>query len=204
MKHIGIMGGTFDPIHFGHLLMAEQAREQHSLDEIMFLPAGDPPHKEGHPITPARVRQKMVELAIGENPHFYCSTMEIDRKGPSYTAKTLWELHESHPENVYYFLVGADSLDYMDRWYHPQDIFRLAVILVAERKTISEEELERKSAQLSRRYPADIRRIKLPLVEFSSTDIRLRASRGESIRYFVPSSVEEYIMYRGIYSGKLT
>ena len=199
MKRIGIMGGTFDPIHLGHLLMAEQAFEQYELDQVMFLPTGDPPHKEGRKIAPADIRRKMVEMAIFGNPHFFCSSMEIEREGYSYTAKTLTELRKAHPDTSYYFIVGADSLDYMERWYHPREIFQQAVILAASRNSVSEEEVQFKIKQLKERYQADIRPVRMPLIEISSTEIRSRLSDGKSIRYFVPDQVAEYLASSDVY-----
>ena len=199
MKRIGVMGGTFDPIHFGHLLMAEQAYEQYELDSIMFLPTGEPPHKEGKKVTSSLDRLKMVQLAIEGNPHFFCSPMEIEQSGYSYTARTLKRLTENNPGIQYYFIVGADSLDYMENWYHPEEIFRYAVILAADRNTISKEQLIFKAEFLKERYGADIRMLPIPLVEYSSTKIRHKISEGKSIRYFVPESVSEYIASHRLY-----
>ncbi len=127
-RKVGIMGGTFDPIHNGHLLLGEEAYRQFALDEVVFMPTGIPPHKAGKKIADAADRKRMVELAVANTAYFSCSDMELMRHRTTYTAETLTLLKEKNPDTEYYYIVGADSLDQMDGWYHPEIIFQKAVI----------------------------------------------------------------------------
>ena len=122
MAEIGIMGGTFDPIHNGHLLLGKQAYEEYKLDQIWFMPSGTPPHKKDHKVTDVKDRVAMVQLAIKKFPFFYCSDFEIQRPGNTYTAQTLQLLHQEYPKHRFYFIVGADSLYQIEKWYHPAEV----------------------------------------------------------------------------------
>ena len=133
MAKIGILGGTFDPIHNGHLALGKQAYEQFSLDEIWFMPSGHPPHKKGRLVTEGKEREDMVKLAIASVPYFVYSDFELKREGNTYTAQTLSLLKEVYPQHEFYFIIGADSLYEIEQWYHPEMVMKQAVLLVAAR-----------------------------------------------------------------------
>ena len=127
MKKIGIMGGTFDPIHSGHLMLGKQAYEEYDLDCVWYMPSRQPPHKKDHGITPAALRLEMVNLAVERTPFFSCSDFELRRKdGNTYTADTLRLLKEEYPDTEFYFIVGADSIFDIEKWYHPELVMKLA------------------------------------------------------------------------------
>lgn len=201
---LGVLGGTFDPIHIGHLVLAEQAREQLELKEVLFVPAGDPWRKAGKRITPAVDRRTMVELAIAGNPAFRCSSVEIDRPGPSYTADTLEALRSDRPDAELYFIVGEDALFDLPNWKDPVRIVSLAFIAAAERGPDSRldklggEDLEAMVPGLSGRLV----RLEMPVIGVSATDLRGRVQRGASVRYLVPEAVQRYIEERGLYRAR--
>ncbi len=194
------MGGTFDPIHFGHLILAEQAREALNLSRVVFVTAGSPPHKAGAVVSPAEKRFQMVSIAIEGNSNFECSRMEIDRPGPSYTVDTLRALRSEYPADTrIYLLLGADEAKDFALWRDPEGILDMATVVVANRPGISTQE------QLSN-LPGDIGkrmvRLQMPGVDISSTDIRQRVAEGRSIRYLVPAGVEEYITEHRLYAPR--
>ena len=201
IEKIGIMGGTFSPIHVGHLILAQGACEEYQLDKIVFLPNRQPPHKRGTGVLDEKHRAAMVKLAISDNAHFEFSDMELKRTGFSYTADTLQEFCKRYSGKEYYFLVGADSLDYIDQWYKPETIFQLAHILAAPRGNLTLEEMEKKAQVLRKKYGAKISLLHQPNIEISSNYIRGLIKKGMSIRYYVPKEVEEYISENGLYRG---
>ena len=191
-RAIGIFGGTFDPIHNAHLLLAETAREELGLDALIFMPANIPPHKvNGRTITPADCRLEMLRLAIGTNPCFRVSTHEIDEQGVSYTVDTLRWLRDRHPAAAFTLLIGGDSARDFNTWREPAAIARLASLAVWARPGVP--------------LPEEVipgvgyRTIGSPLIEISSTDIRERVREGRSIRYRTPDAVIEYIYKHGLY-----
>ena len=198
---IGILGGTFDPIHYAHLAIAEEARTQVGLERVVFVPAGQPPHKLDEVITPAHHRLAMLKLALASNPHFLISQVDLERPGPCYTADTLALLQEKWgPEAELYFIIGADSLLEMHTWYHPERIIELARLIVAPRlgRSFHLAQLEKSLLGLSRR----VLTIQTPLLEISSTDLRRRVREGKSIKYYLPEEVEAYIFEHGLYRGE--
>lgn len=200
-RRVGIMGGTFDPIHIGHLILAECAYEQFQLDTVQFLPSGNPPHKtERQGGATDEERLAMVSLAIRNNPHFSLDAEEMRRTGYSYTSDTLTALRERNPDTDYYFIVGADSLFSLDTWHEPRIICRNCVLLAAVRDQASVSEMEEKMTELSRRYGATIRLLHSPSLDISSTELRFRRQEGHSLRYFVPDAVISYIEQKGIYN----
>lgn len=197
-RKVGIMGGTFNPIHLGHLLMAEHAYEELSLDEVIFLPAARPPHKK-EPILPDSVRKDMILQAIGDNPHFSFSSLEFDREGTTYTVDTMSELRTRYSLDVFYFIIGADSFFALESWHNPECLFALTRFLVATRDGHKKEELEKHKKTLEQRYQAKIELLDCPNIEISSSVIRKRVLEGKSITYYVPKVVEEYIYRNGLY-----
>lgn len=196
---IGIIGGTFDPIHIGHLIIAQNAVTQYHLDQILFIPTGHSPHKDDKEIEQSAHRLEMIRLSIKNNPDFYFSAMEINAARTSYTYLTLQELHQTYPDWELYFIMGADSLDYLDKWMEPAEICRLATLLVAIRDDLDMNRIKNKAAELKRLYEADIRPIITPNVSVSSHNIRERVAKGEPIRYLVTPEVEEYIAHQCLY-----
>lgn len=200
---LGIFGGTFDPVHYGHLLLAECAREQCRLDQVWFMPATVPPHKQGQPITSAEMRVEMLELAVSGNPAFLVSRHEIDRGGVNYTVDTLEELTIEDPVRELFFLMGADSLSELPTWRNAPRICQLAVPIVV-RRARQQVDLGPLEALVSPERLALIRRhqVDMPLMGLSSSDLRSRAGRGESVRYRLPRGVEKYIEAHGLYRAE--
>jgi len=198
-KKIGIMGGTFDPIHIAHLRLAETAYESFGLDQVIFLPAADPPHKADKHVTPYAKRAEMVKAAIENNPHFICSDIERMRSGYSYTSETLEWFHQEMPGNTYYFIVGADSLLYMEEWHDPETIFRLSKVLAATRGEVSHDELLDKIHFLQEKFQAEIYPLEYANLDISSNMIRSLVGAKRSIRYYVPERVAAYIYENRLY-----
>ena len=199
---IGIMGGTFDPIHVGHLLIAENALEQFGLDKILFIPTGHSPHKDDREILQAAHRLEMIRLSVKDNPAFFFSTIEMNAEGVSYTYLTLQQLQDQYPDWELYFIMGGDSLDYLESWGHPEIICSIATILVAVRDDFDRESIAEKIEELRRQFSARIYPIDSPNVAISSSEIRQRVEHGNSIRYLVTSEVEAYIDRNNLYKGQ--
>ncbi len=198
-KKVGILGGTFDPIHIAHLILAENAWQQFELHTVLIMPSGEPPHKAGREISSAEHRVRMVQLAIDDNKHFKLSTVEIERVGTTYTAETLAELAKHNPDCEYYFIIGADSLSHIEKWYHPEIIMQHAVLLAAVRDELDVSEVEEKIAHLQKKYDARIHLLHTPNMSLSSSSIRERIANKESIKYMVPKDVEKYIYQNKLY-----
>jgi nicotinate-nucleotide adenylyltransferase len=203
---IGIFGGTFDPIHYGHLILAEQCREQGPLDEVWFLPAPRPPHKGEHALTRFEQRVEMLTLAIAGNPAFRIDEMEKERTGPSYTAETLAELHRRHPGDEFFLMVGSDTLADLPSWREPQQVVRLASLLVARRPNhdVTPVDELRVRLALPESIPLQIEVVEMPLIDIASRDLRRRAAADRSLRYFLPRAVEIYIQDKHLYSARKT
>lgn len=203
MKKIGIMGGTFNPIHNGHLFLAENAYEQLTLDQILFMPSKNPPHKKGAAISSEEHRKNMVDLAIRDNPHFTLSTLELNREGVTYTADTLTLLTMDHPDTKYYFIEGTDSFLSMEKWKDPQTIFQLSTIVVAGRDRLPVEVLKKQKCMLEVKYGAKIELLDMPVMEISSEEVRNRIAWKQSIRYYVPDIVIDYIEKHNLYKNSV-
>ncbi len=196
---IGVLGGTFDPIHLGHLAIAEQARDRLELEEVCFVPAGAPWMKAGQALSSAQDRLCMVRKAVEDNPFFRVSTVELDRAGPSYTVETLRELQDDYgPDARLFFILGTDAFARFGEWKDPEGILSLATLVVVDRpgETASTEEVKDRMGISGR--VEHVRSIRL---EISARDIRRRVAEGASIRYLVPEPVERHIYARGLYTG---
>lgn len=200
-KKIGIMGGTFNPIHFGHLLLAETAFHQFALDEVLIMPTKNPYYKKLSNSVTEQNRVEMVRLAIGDNAHFRLSEEELNREGSTYTVETLENLTEKNPHCDYYFIMGADSLYHIESWKRPADILKMATVVVAGRVGAGTS-LSSQIEYIENKYDAVIFRLNAPVLEISSNDIRRRLREGESIRYLLPSNVEEYIYKNRLYQSE--
>lgn len=199
IKKVGILGGTFDPIHLGHLLIGENAYEQLDLDSVLIMPSGCPPHKDTTLISDEIHRSTMVKLAIAGNKHFEYSGFELERKGYIYTADTLEILKKDNPDTSYYFIMGEDSLINIEKWYKPNKIMEFCTIVVAHRNQGNDNVLDEQVQYLQNKYDADIIKIDIPLIEISSSDIRHRVESKDTIRYMVPTDVENYIYKNNLY-----
>ena len=199
-RRVGIMGGTFDPVHIGHLILAERAYEQFQLETVLFMPSGNPPHKrERSDVTDALDRLEMVRLAISDNPHFSLDAEEIVRGGYTYTNETLQILRQKNPDTDYYFIIGGDSLMAFDTWMKPDVIASNCILLAAVRDGLDTQTMESKMYELKERYGADIRLLHTPDVDISSSQIRMWNQNGRSVRYYVPDAVLDYIREKELY-----
>ena len=194
---VGIFGGTFDPIHNGHIKLAITAYEELGLDKVIIIPAYIPPHKTGKRITDESHRVNMTKIATEEYPFFEVSTIEIDRKGKSYTADTLTTLKEQY--NRLIFITGADSYMALDKWYRPDIIFEKAEIACAYRDGIDREELCQKSEEYSKRYNGISHILHMPDTDISSTEIRELISQDKSVEGLISDRVIEYIKDNKLY-----
>lgn len=194
------MGGTFNPIHNGHLFLAEHAYEQAGLEYVLFMPTMNPPHKAGITVESAEHRINMVRLALKDNSHFKISDIELQRPGITYTSDTLKALKENEPDTEYYFIVGADSLMMMSYWMEPQTVFRLSTIVAGGREQSSQEQLEEQARLLENEYNGKIILLDMPIMELSSEKIRERVAKEKTIRYYVPDEVVLYIKENNLYT----
>jgi nicotinate-nucleotide adenylyltransferase len=191
-QKIGILGGTFDPIHLGHLILAEQMAGKFRLDEVIFIPSASPPHKDNKKVSSAKDRFKMTELAIENNPLFSISDIELKRKGKSYTVITVHELKKLYPQSELFLLCGSDVLDEIKTWKKPDEIYRLIKVIIGVRPGYNKIKKDNKYAKKSIIE-------EMNGLEVSSTEIRERVKKGKSIRYLVPAKVEEFIRAKGLY-----
>ena len=202
MRKIGIMGGTFDPVHNGHLMLADTAYRQFDLDQVWFLPNGNPPHKREENIgTDARHRSRMVALAIQGRDYCRLEEYEVRRREVSCSYQTLEHFREQYPEDEFYFIIGADSLFAIETWVHPERIFPACVILAACRDDHDTlEEMKVQIEHLKKVYPkARIQLLRSPLIPVSSSEIRRKIQAGLSIAEEVPEEVEAYIKEEELY-----
>ena len=198
-RRIGIMGGTFDPIHVGHLMTAEAVRDEFGLDKVLFIPAAVPPHMLDQQVTDARHRYLMTVLATTSNPHFDVSSIEMDRPGPSYTIDTIYELRRQYGENTdLFFITGADAIAEIPTWDRIEELLGLCQFIAATRPGFlpNVDNIKEYFGELG---SARIHRLETPELEISSTNIRDRLKRGFSIKYIVPPAVEDYIYKEGLY-----
>lgn len=203
IQKVGILGGTFDPIHMGHLIVAQEALDFYGLDRVVLMPSGHSyfkDHREGPGVLPPDDRLYMTQLAADENPKFICSSLEVERSGNTYTYETLEELRQSYPGREFYFIVGADTIMSIRSWREPQRLFDSCTILSALREDeVSPADFEREREALMRDFGASILTLRIPNIGISSTDIRRRVKDKRSIHYLVPNPVEQYIMKKGLY-----
>ena len=202
MKKYGIFGGSFNPIHYGHLMICEYIKEEMGLDKVIFIPTGNPPHKDLG--VSAEDRYEMVRLAISPNPDFEISDIETTRVNLSYTVDTIRELKKIYKEEKLYFLIGLDSLFQLKTWKKIGDLSQEIEFVVALRPGyIDKEEINNEIDFLRESFGTRINLIKTPLYEISSTDLRDRIHEGKSLRYLIPKKVLDYIEESGFYKGDL-
>ena len=198
----GLFGGTFDPVHYGHLLLAECCREGCGLDAVRFLPAAVPPHKQDRPLAPAKMRIEMLQLAIAAEPAFSVDCYETDRGGVNYTVDTLAHFSEASPHAELFFLLGADMLHDLPAWRQPERICQLALPIVVRRGGVAEPDFGCLDGIATPKRIEQCRRhqVRMPEIGLSSTEIRRRVAAGQSIRYHTPRAVEEYIRTHALYT----
>jgi nicotinate-nucleotide adenylyltransferase len=199
---LGLFGGSFDPVHYGHLLLAECCREQCELDQVWFLPAGVPPHKQDRDLTPAGQRIEMLELAIAGHDRFAVSRYETEQGGISYTVDTLRHFRDEDPDGELFFLMGADMLNDLPNWRDAATVCSLAVPAVVRRAGAAEPDFRclngispAERIQVIQRH-----QVEMPQVDISSTEIRRRVGRGLSLRYLTPRAVQKYIQTHRLYA----
>ena len=196
---VGIMGGTFDPIHNGHLILAEYARVDLNLEKVLFIPTGKPPHKKNENISAVDYRYDMTLLAINENPYFDLSPVEIQREGITYTIDTIRRLKREYISTEFYFIIGSDSFHNLHRWKDYEILLTLCKFIIAKRPNIGDIELEKKVEKLNNLYGDSFHILDAPLIDISSTEIRNRITKGLSIKYLVPNEIEDYIRKTKLY-----
>ncbi len=203
-ERIGLLGGTFDPVHYAHLAIAEEVYAALRLTRVLFVLAGQPPHKQGETITPVQQRLTMLELAIAGNAHFALSLVDVQRDGPSYTVDTLRLLRQEWgPRAEFFFIIGGDSLEDLPDWYRPAEILAQTRLVALMRPGYAEIDDERR-ARLETRLPALKQRLIVlegPRMDISSTELRQRVAEGRPIKYQMPEAVEAYILRQGLYRG---
>lgn len=198
-KKVGIMGGTFDPIHYGHLIVAQTAFEDYQLDQVLFVPSGTPWLKESTKVLPKNKRVSMTGIGIEDNENFALSTIEIDREGNSYSYETVEQLKKQNPGVDYYFILGADSLMAIETWKHPDRLMKECTLLVAVRDDFDKDCLEKQISYLKEKYEANILNLNVSRIDISSTNIRERVEAGKSIRYMTPDQVISFIKKNHLY-----
>lgn len=200
-KKIGIMGGTFDPPHLGHLILAQRVKESLKLDKIVFIPTGDIYYKDSFETASAEHRLNMTRLSVCDNPDFSVSDIEIKEEGYSYTCDTLKKLKKKLPDAKLYFIVGADSLAYIEKWKNPAQIFESATVVSVGRNGYTSSDLIAKKNELESEFEADVVILDIPNIDISSTEIRKRIRENLSVKYLVPREAEEYIKKNKLYQG---
>ena len=201
---IGILGGTFDPIHNGHIALGSYAKMCFDLDEIWVMPNGNPPHKEKDSIeTRTKHRVEMVNRAIAGEKGFKLQLYEVERKEVNYSYLTMEHFCETYPEHDFYFIVGADSLFDLETWKCPERLLKCCVLLAAYRGGIKQNEMEQQIAYLNQKYDGDIRLLNMPDVDISSTEIRADMKQHESIKQLVPRAVYEYILENQLFKDEI-
>ncbi|GBF73723.1 nicotinate (nicotinamide) nucleotide adenylyltransferase [Paenibacillus sp. 598K] len=196
MIQVGLMGGTFDPIHLGHLLAAESAREACGLDEVWFIPAATPPLKDHAPRATAEERLEMVYRGIDFQPHFRAMALELERGGTSYTIDTVQALREAYPGREFSFILGADRVNDLKDWHRIEELAELISFIAVERPGATMD-----TSQLPAAVRERVKRCEMPLIDISSTDIRTRREDGRSIRFLVPDKVYQFIRRNELYGS---
>jgi nicotinate-nucleotide adenylyltransferase len=195
---LGIMGGTFDPIHYGHLFIAEEARVRFDLSHVLFIPNGQPPHKKEYGLTPSQHRFAMTLIATHTNKAFRCSPLELNRPGASYTVDTLIALREQHPDAELFYITGVDAIADILSWKRHEEVIQLATFIASTRTGL---DLSTLKDRLPQAYLERILLLGSLTLGISSTELRARLRQGLPIRYLTPDGVLEYIQKHGLYQG---
>ena len=200
-KKVAIMGGTFDPIHYGHLVTAEAVMHEYQIDQVLFIPSGQPPHKTDTQVTSAEHRYIMTLLATETNPRFFSSRIEIDRKGYTYTIDTIRELKELYPSTEIYFITGADAFSKILTWKNPEMLLSSCHFVAATRPGYSRAKAAPQIEAVMDRHGDTLHYLEVPALSISSSEIRTRVYEGRPIKYLLPEAVENYIYKHGLYQA---
>jgi len=200
-KAIGILGGTFDPVHYGHLVAAQYAAYGFNLDRVIFMPAAHPPHKNAADVLEAKHRLAMLQLAIADNPVFEMSTLEIDRSGVSYTIDTIESMRRAYTDADLFFIMGMDSLYILDTWKDVQRLVTLCRFIVVTRPNYHLDRNDPALQGVPEEFWPQADFLEIPAVDISSSDLRSRVQQGKPIRYLLPPAVEKYIYDHSLYRG---
>lgn len=199
MKHIGIMGGTFNPVHNAHLVLAQAATEEFKLDETWFIPSKNPPYKSNRNLINDKLRLEMLNLATEGNSYFRVSNIELLRDGPTYTVDTLKELRSKYPEYNFSFLIGGDSVMQFKSWYKPEEICTMCRLIATGRGDYPKAEILAECSHIRERYEASIEYLDIPSMDISSSFIRGQIEKGNCVRYYLPDRVYSYIVENKLY-----
>ena len=199
MGRCGILGGTFNPIHIGHLMIAEQAYSEFSLKRVLIMPSGNSYFKQDMDVPPGKVRLEMCKIAAGDNPHFEVSDIEVLREGKTYTYETLEELKFRYPKDEFYFICGADIVRQIKLWKNPEKIFQNCIVLAAVRDDTDEIKLCELIEDYKKSFSARIKIMHTPRMDISSTSIRNMIERNRSTKYYLPDALSDYIKKNHIY-----
>lgn len=202
-RRIGIMGGTFNPIHMGHVILAETAYKEYQLDEVMFLPAKKPPHKCEKDLVSQEDRLNMIMATVREKSQFSVSPLEFNREGITYTIDTMEYLQSKHPDTCYYYIIGADSLYNLEKWHRAPELLGRTNFLVAARDGHNYEKMQKFAAYLRKKYHASIQFLNTPMIEISSSMIRERIRHGKSVFSLLPDEVVSYVQQKKLYQRKV-
>ena len=195
---IAIIGGAFDPVHFGHLAAAQTVYENFDVEKVVLMPLGDAPHKDVSK-TPARQRYEMVREAVRDNPAFAVSDMEVKRSGKTYTVDTVREIKDINPQIDIYFVMGADELEAIDSWKSPDILFSLCRVIAVSRPGYNTQKLVEKIGEVKEKYGGEASFLEVPSLDISSSDLRNRIKTGRSVKYLIPREAEEYIEKHDLY-----
>ncbi|MCR1900229.1 nicotinate-nucleotide adenylyltransferase [Irregularibacter muris] len=199
-EKIGILGGTFDPIHYGHLVIAQWAKEEFSLDKVLFVPAGTPPHKLHKEVLMGKHRYRMTTLATNTNPNFKVSSMEMNRLGPSYTIDTIKDLRKEYGKDTFlYFITGADSVLDFYTWKDYEELIKSCYFIAATREGYDVEKFNQRIEEIHELFGHRIFKMDIPDLDISSTNLRKRINQGKSVKYLLPETVEQYIIENKLY-----
>lgn len=198
-KRIAIMGGTFDPIHYGHLVTAEAVRSEFGIDKVLFIPTGKPPHKKRHSVSENESRYLMTVLATMDNPHFEVSRIETDREGMTYTVDTIKELKKVYKDQIY-FITGADAIQNIMTWKNVEELLKLCEFIAVTRPGFKKEELMELVDGMKKKYGSKISILEVPALAISSSNIRYKVTNGDTIKYLLPPQVEQYINKTRLYA----
>lgn len=199
IQRIAVMGGTFDPIHYGHLVTAEAVMHEYQIDRVLFVPSGQPPHKSNNQVTAAEHRFLMTLLATETNPNFFCSRIEIDRTGYTYTIDTIRELQRMYPGTEIYFITGADAFSQILTWKDPEILLSSCHFVAATRPGYSRKKAAPQIEAIVDRHINTLHYLEVPALAISSSDIRSRVREGRPVKYLLPETVENYIIKHGLY-----
>lgn len=199
VKKFGIMGGTFDPIHYGHLVIANEVLFKFKLSKIIFVPTGTPPHKTSIGITSSYHRYMMTQFATMTNPHFDVSDIEVNKPEVSYTVDTIKKFHNMYPGTKFYFITGTDAVLDLPTWKNPEEILKLCTFIAVNRPGYLMDNLEERIKKIANDYKGEIFIINAPQLKISSTDIRKRIFAKRPIKYLLPETVEQYIIKNNLY-----